>query len=95
MPNGRLMVNCGGISEEPYVINGTVDPQNSSKDGTWAQNSTLKALSKAFAGQVGAVDSEIINVFYFRSCSDCLFSFYVMFVLLKISLQKFDSNSKH
>uniref|UniRef100_A0A2N9H2X9 PABS domain-containing protein n=1 Tax=Fagus sylvatica TaxID=28930 RepID=A0A2N9H2X9_FAGSY len=53
MPNGRLMVNCGGIDEASNVIDGVVHPKNSSIDGTWVQNSTIKALSKAFPGKVG------------------------------------------
>ena len=53
MPNGRLMVNCGGIDEAADVIDGVVHPKNSSIDGTWVQNYTIKALSKAFPGKVG------------------------------------------
>ena len=53
MPNGRLMVNCCGIDEASNVIDGVVHPKNSSIDGTWVQNSTIKALSKAFPGKVG------------------------------------------
>ncbi|XP_050223066.1 uncharacterized protein LOC126673121 [Mercurialis annua] len=41
MPNGRFMVNCGGISEKP-----------DNADGTWMENPTVKALSEAFPGQV-------------------------------------------
>ncbi|KAL4625113.1 hypothetical protein ACB092_05G000600 [Castanea dentata] len=52
MPNGRLMVNCGGIDEAADVIDGVVHPKNSSIDGTWVQNYTIKALSKAFPGKL-------------------------------------------
>ncbi|XP_050278534.1 uncharacterized protein LOC126720258 isoform X3 [Quercus robur] len=52
MPNGRLMVNCGGIDEAADVIDGVVHPKNSSIDGTWVQNFTIKALSKAFPGKL-------------------------------------------
>uniref|UniRef100_A0A7N2R419 Uncharacterized protein n=1 Tax=Quercus lobata TaxID=97700 RepID=A0A7N2R419_QUELO len=38
MPNGRLMVNCGGIDEAADVIDGVVHPKNSSIDGTWVQH---------------------------------------------------------
>ncbi|XP_030963758.1 uncharacterized protein LOC115984913 [Quercus lobata] len=34
MPNGRLMVNCGGIDEAADVIDGVVHPKNSSIDDT-------------------------------------------------------------
>ena len=30
MPDGRLMVNCGGIDEAADVIDGVVHPNNSS-----------------------------------------------------------------
>lgn len=53
MPNGRIMVNCGGIDEASVVMDETLNPETSSIDGTWVQNSTVKALSKAFPGQVG------------------------------------------
>ncbi|XP_075664261.1 uncharacterized protein LOC142633890 isoform X1 [Castanea sativa] len=52
MPNGRLMVNCGGIDEAADVIDGVVHPKSSSIDGTWVQNYTIKALSKAFPGKL-------------------------------------------
>ncbi|OMO52501.1 hypothetical protein CCACVL1_29215 [Corchorus capsularis] len=48
MPDGRLMVNCGGLSES--TIDGKISYQ--SVDDTWKQNSTLKALAMAFPGQV-------------------------------------------
>ncbi|GMI64802.1 hypothetical protein HRI_000149500 [Hibiscus trionum] len=48
MPNGRLMVNCGGVSESS--IDGKVHHQ--SVDEIWIQNSTIKALAEAFPGQV-------------------------------------------
>lgn len=47
MPNGRFMVNCGGIDETPHVA---VHPK--SVDGAWVQNSTVRALSEAFPGRV-------------------------------------------
>ncbi|KAM3699110.1 hypothetical protein ACJW31_05G000600 [Castanea mollissima] len=52
MPNGRLIVNCSGIDEAADVIDGVVHPKNSSIDGTWVQNYTIKALSKAFPGKL-------------------------------------------
>ncbi|KAF3431987.1 hypothetical protein FNV43_RR26724 [Rhamnella rubrinervis] len=52
MPNGRLMVNCGGASGASDVMDVTVDPRDSSTNDTWVHNATVKALSKAFPGQV-------------------------------------------
>ncbi|XP_007028190.2 PREDICTED: uncharacterized protein LOC18598559 isoform X2 [Theobroma cacao] len=48
MPDGRLMVNCGGVSESS--TDGKIHHQ--SVDDTWIQNSTIKALATAFPGQV-------------------------------------------
>ncbi|KAK8649211.1 hypothetical protein V6N13_129945 [Hibiscus sabdariffa] len=48
MPYGRLMVNCGGVSESS--IDGKVNHQ--SVDEIWILNSTIKALAEAFPGQV-------------------------------------------
>ncbi|XVF56354.1 hypothetical protein PTKIN_Ptkin06aG0113200 [Pterospermum kingtungense] len=48
MPDGRLMVNCGGVSESS--IDGKL--QHQSVDDIWIQNSTIKALAKAFPAQV-------------------------------------------
>ncbi|KAI7737891.1 hypothetical protein M8C21_032155, partial [Ambrosia artemisiifolia] len=45
MPNGRLMINCGGTTS----LSGSTD---SSTDAAWDQNSTLKTLCEAFPGQV-------------------------------------------
>lgn len=42
MPNGRIMVNCGGDDIGASV----------SDEGTWEQNSTIKALCQAFPGEV-------------------------------------------
>ncbi|KAM1454966.1 hypothetical protein EV1_004341 [Malus domestica] len=52
MPNGRLMVNCGGINEASDVRKEAAHPKHISTDDSWLQNSTIKALSKAFPGQV-------------------------------------------
>ncbi|KDP34909.1 hypothetical protein JCGZ_09197 [Jatropha curcas] len=48
MPGGRFMVNCGGIDEKLENENAITNP----KSIDWVQNSTVKALSKAFPGQV-------------------------------------------
>ncbi|XVE98971.1 hypothetical protein REPUB_Repub03eG0155800 [Reevesia pubescens] len=48
MPNGRFMVNCGGVNESS--MDEKLHPQ--SFDDIWLQNSTIKALAKAFPGQV-------------------------------------------
>lgn len=48
MLNGRIMVNCGGTSGVTQV-----DPKSSTNSSSWVQNSTIKALSIAFLGQVG------------------------------------------
>ncbi|KAF2286839.1 hypothetical protein GH714_031486 [Hevea brasiliensis] len=50
MPNGRFMVNCGGIHEKSDTIGGIIHPKL--VDGTWVENSTIKALFEAFPGQV-------------------------------------------
>ncbi|OAY54380.1 uncharacterized protein LOC110610508 [Manihot esculenta] len=50
MPNGRFMVNCGGIYEKSDTTNGIIHPKL--VDATWAENTTIKALSEAFPGQV-------------------------------------------
>lgn len=42
MPNGRIMVNCGGSDIGASV----------SDEGTWEQNYTIKALCQAFPGEV-------------------------------------------
>ncbi|KAF3432497.1 hypothetical protein FNV43_RR27237 [Rhamnella rubrinervis] len=47
-----LMVNCGGASGASDVMDVTVDPRDSSTNDTWVHNATVKALSKAFPGQV-------------------------------------------
>lgn len=44
MPNGRIMVNCGGATDE---ISATVD-----NEGIWLLNSTLQTLYKAFPEQL-------------------------------------------
>ncbi|KAJ0016746.1 hypothetical protein Pint_11686 [Pistacia integerrima] len=46
MPDGRFMVNCGGIGEASETS------QPESVDDTWLQNSTIKALSESFPGEV-------------------------------------------
>ena len=46
MPNGRIMVNCGGTSRASEV-----DPKSSS-NGFWVQNSMIEALAIVFPGQV-------------------------------------------
>ncbi|KAK8916659.1 hypothetical protein KSP39_PZI022905 [Platanthera zijinensis] len=52
MPDGRIMINCGGahteIADSGYI---KVSGNHSSK-GCWAQNSTIKAMCKAFPGKV-------------------------------------------
>ncbi|CAL5327948.1 unnamed protein product [Camellia sinensis] len=49
MPNGRLMVNCGAANDG---ASNTISPEVSSIDGTWVQNSTIKALCQAFPGHL-------------------------------------------
>lgn len=48
MANGRFMVNCGGIDGGSSVMDGSTDPS----DDLWLLNPAMKALSKAFPGQV-------------------------------------------
>ncbi|KAJ7982127.1 S-adenosyl-L-methionine-dependent methyltransferases superfamily protein [Quillaja saponaria] len=52
MPNGRFMVNCGGIDGGSGLVDANVHPETSSVDITWLQNPTMKALSKAYPGQL-------------------------------------------
>jgi len=49
IPNGRLMVNCGGI-EESDAINERISTK--SVDNAWVENPTIKVLCEAFPGQV-------------------------------------------
>eukprot|EP00268_Persea_americana_P028435 TRINITY_DN2760_c0_g1_i1.p1 TRINITY_DN2760_c0_g1~~TRINITY_DN2760_c0_g1_i1.p1 ORF type:complete len:191 (+),score=40.83 TRINITY_DN2760_c0_g1_i1:134-706(+) len=44
MTHGRIMVNCGGTHAEAAKAGGVA----SSNDSSWIQNSTIKALCKAF-----------------------------------------------
>lgn len=48
MANGRFMVNCGGTDG----VDGSTDPKKLSNDEAWLLNAAIKALSKAFPGQV-------------------------------------------
>lgn len=57
MPDGRIMVNCGGSVD---------DLDNSSSNASSVQNYTIKALSKAFPGQVG-LSYPIKILFYYIS----------------------------
>ena len=58
MPDGRIMVNCGGSIEESDMDSGT-----SSSNASSVQNSAIKALSKAFPGQVGP--SDLIKILFY------------------------------
>eukprot|EP00258_Populus_trichocarpa_P024748 XP_024440767.1 uncharacterized protein LOC7477773 isoform X2 [Populus trichocarpa] len=49
IPNGRLMVNCGGI-EESDAINERISTK--SVDNAWVENPTIKVLCEAFPGQL-------------------------------------------
>ncbi|KZV41235.1 hypothetical protein F511_42746 [Dorcoceras hygrometricum] len=52
-PTGRIMVNCGaGQNELPSIITTMSHGDGSNTDGTWELNATIKALCKAFPGQV-------------------------------------------
>lgn len=48
MANGRFMVNCGGIDG----VDGSTDPKKLSNDEAWLLNAAIKALLKAFPGQL-------------------------------------------
>lgn len=48
MPNGRIMVNCGGAHAE---LSGSQHQIDSLK-GSWLQNSTIKALCRVFPGKL-------------------------------------------
>jgi hypothetical protein len=45
MPDGRIIVNCGGADAAVSLANDT-------GLSSWVQNSTIKALCAAFPGQV-------------------------------------------
>lgn len=49
MAHGRIMVNCGGAHT---VGSKTGDRMVNTNDGTWVQNATIKALCKAFPGNL-------------------------------------------
>lgn len=50
MPNGRIMVNCGGTCS---TIEKETNPEMLQSEATWLLNSTLQTLSIAFPGEVG------------------------------------------
>ncbi|WOL07495.1 hypothetical protein Cni_G16237 [Canna indica] len=50
MPEGRIMVNCGGAYSE-LSESGTANT-NVLSSGSWIQNSTIKALCQAFPGKL-------------------------------------------
>ncbi|KAL2330948.1 hypothetical protein Fmac_018529 [Flemingia macrophylla] len=52
MANGRFMVNCGGSDGGPNAIDGSTDPELLSSDESWLLNPALRALAKAFPGQL-------------------------------------------
>ncbi|XP_027340521.1 uncharacterized protein LOC113853971 isoform X2 [Abrus precatorius] len=52
MTNGRFMVNCGGINGGSGALDVSIYPGNFSSDESWLLNPALKALSKAFPGQL-------------------------------------------
>ncbi|XP_020579200.1 uncharacterized protein LOC110023899 [Phalaenopsis equestris] len=52
MPRGRIMVNCGGvhaeITDSGYIkVNGNI-----SSKGSWVQNSTIRAMCRAFPSKL-------------------------------------------
>lgn len=52
-PNGRLMVNCGaGQNELPSAGSSVSSSDGSFTDNAWELNATVKALCKAFPGQL-------------------------------------------
>lgn len=51
MPHGRIMVNCGGAHSEVSGSRDKTVEMIASAD-SWVQNSTIKALCKAFPGKV-------------------------------------------
>ena len=61
MPNGRIMVNCGGTSGSSEA-----DLKSKLINGINAvQNSTIKAMSKAFPGQVSLLFKNIDSLIVF------------------------------
>lgn len=52
MPGGRLMVNCGAGEAALPAENAVSQVNDSSMDGSWKLNATIRALCEAFPGQV-------------------------------------------
>ncbi|KAF6150824.1 hypothetical protein GIB67_020907 [Kingdonia uniflora] len=52
MQHGRIMVNCGGTHSETNDGGDGMSQLLSLNDGLWVQNSTIKALCKAFPGNL-------------------------------------------
>ncbi|KAL9321952.1 hypothetical protein ACSQ67_010005 [Phaseolus vulgaris] len=52
MADGRFMVNCAGVSGGPSATDGSTDPETLSSDESCLLNPAMKALSKAFPGQL-------------------------------------------
>ncbi|XP_072963654.1 uncharacterized protein [Typha angustifolia] len=52
MPNGRIMINCGGVHAEASQGAERTAHSNVSPDSSWVQHSTIKALCSAFPGKV-------------------------------------------
>ncbi|CAJ1958277.1 unnamed protein product [Sphenostylis stenocarpa] len=51
MADGRFMVNCGGVGGGPSAMDESTDPEILPSE-SWLLNPALKALSKAFPGQL-------------------------------------------
>ncbi|BAT93098.1 probable polyamine aminopropyl transferase [Vigna umbellata] len=52
MANGRFMVNCGGVGGGPSARDESTHPETLWSGKSWLSNPAMKALSKAFPGQV-------------------------------------------
>ncbi|KAK3035200.1 hypothetical protein RJ639_034588, partial [Escallonia herrerae] len=84
MPNGRLMVNCGGTSD------GSFSPGISSTDSSWEQNSTIKAMCEAFSRQriLSQARNFISHVFRVDTEASYHFPFALCLALTQLSWKK-------
>lgn len=87
MTHGRIMVNCGGVHAEAA----NAEEVACSNNGSWAQNSTIKALCKAFPENVSyslqsfSIVTPLINGPNFRSIT----------IIFTVGLDKCEKCEKH
>lgn len=64
MPGGRFMVNCGAGEVALPAENAVSQDNDSSRDGYWKLNATIRALCEAFPGQVGLLFMDNMHSIY-------------------------------